>query len=261
MRPRQVNDAGGWFDAIGRSAPERRGQVVDRGGQHFPTTQAEALAMLGVAFSHMWLFDNQSGNEADLIGTFDLTPTSGPTQGVVPPGGSARGVQFADSDANKMERTTAADLDVGLGSFLIAGYSTVDIAATTKQIAGKGSSPYLRISLINVGEFRFNIHDGVNQVNLRALTEHRGRAFPWLACVDRNVEIAYVRTPIGSAQGSSAAVGTLTTAATFSVGAGAANAAGANTQIVAFAEGAAAEGLDHAAIIAAMTDAMGIVGR
>lgn len=201
--------------------------------KHFPASIEELNSLFaewGASFSHMWNFDETSGNVLDYgnndqVTVAPLVPNNSPTQnvstGLV---NGDKGVQTSDGLTAGFQPAGAGTLDVTTDSVMMIGTCRIlSMPAATRGVVGKvnASSTGYYINVLTSGQLRFSVKDAVaTTTHATVAVDHTGTSyFDFLAIVSRLEDGQTLTTNLGDSGIQSPPTDSLTNATQFSVSA------------------------------------------
>lgn len=216
--------------------------------QRFPITAADMAALVGKTPDHIWMLDELSGDTIDRVGSADLSPTSGPTQGVATPFPKL-GASFANVSFESFDAASSAVLDIdATTSVAFLFIAKLDVATSTRALFGKrtgaGDLNGFELNFLATPLARWTVDSGPSVLNIDVVGDHiTGLWGAYLCYLDRNIDVAGIITPLGSATGDATPVGSLTSAQLFSIGEGRSRTPTMTVAYAAAFTGANAEGM------------------
>lgn len=205
-------------EAVGAYLQRFRGEYSASGvaeRQIFPETEAEALALFGIAVANGWSFDQESGNARTLFGSISLAPigTSPPENEVETAFGrvGARGARGANSAYQASGGGGTFD-DDGVTSWLVIAMQMVapKNEAANQQMWGKNGTKYIRCYQNTLGHPTFDMGDGTVTASTEIAADHSG--LPAIVAYQRDYDSGHLRiaSPYGGAEVAAPTLGAAT---------------------------------------------------
>lgn len=225
--------------------------------QDFPTTATTLAAALGdvaATASHIWGFQESSGNAVDAIAAETLVPTSSPLQGQTAVGlwdgvsyVGANAAEFLNGGTEHFAVGTSGLLNITTGSIAIIVVVRMNSNTALRGLFATrpgGGTGYQVVQLTN-GKLQAAAGDGVSTLTVDSSTAIDDGAWHVVALViNRSTDVLHMMTEVGEGTTSIATLGSLTSATDFRLGAlSGTNAFPGQIRYMAALTGAAAESL------------------